>query len=84
MDEEAGSAAITLRAARQQAGLTQAALGECAGVSQALISAYENGHRQPTLPTLARLVRAAGFEVRVELAPVALMLHLPGEDGRDQ
>lgn len=70
MEEEA--AAVALRAARQRAGLTQAALGERAGVSQALISAYENGHRQPTIPTLARLLRAAGFDIRMELSPVAL------------
>lgn len=82
MEEEATSAAVTLRAARRRAGLTQAALGLRAGVSQALISAYENGHRQPTLPTLARLVRGAGFEVRVELAPARLTVGVSDEDRR--
>lgn len=76
VDQEA--AAVALRAARQRAGLTQAALGNLAGVSQALISAYENGHRQPTIPTLARLLRAAGFAVRVELSPLAAAAEVTG------
>jgi transcriptional regulator with XRE-family HTH domain len=72
-------AAVALRSARKRAGLTQAALGARAGVSQALVSAYENGHRQPTLPTLARLVRAAGFDIRIQLAPLGM--RPLGEDG---
>jgi hypothetical protein len=58
-----------LRLARVKAGLTQAALAERAGVAQALISAYENGRRQPTFPTLLRLLEAAGFELRMRLEP---------------
>lgn len=58
-----------LRLARVKAGLTQAALAERAGVSQALVSAYENGRRQPTVPTLLRLLEAAGFDLRVHLEP---------------
>jgi transcriptional regulator with XRE-family HTH domain len=56
-----------LRSSRAQSGLTQAELAARAGVSQALISAYENGHRQPTLPTLLRLVSTTGYEMRVRL-----------------
>lgn len=55
------------RLARVKAGLTQAALGERAGVAQTLISAYENGRRQPSLPALMRLLEAAGFELRMRL-----------------
>lgn len=58
-----------LRLARAKAGLTQAALAERAGVTQTLISAYENGRRQPTLPTLLRLLDAAGLELRTRLEP---------------
>jgi hypothetical protein len=57
-----------LRLARVKAGLTQAELAERAGVAQSLISAYENGRRQPTVPTLTRLLKAAGFDLRVRLA----------------
>ncbi len=34
-----------------------------------MISAYEHGRRQPTLPTLLRLLKAAGFELRMHLEP---------------
>jgi hypothetical protein len=56
-----------LRLARAKAGLTQAQLAARAGVAQSLISAYENGHRQPTLPSLKRLLAAAGLELRTRL-----------------
>jgi len=52
-----------LRQARRRAGLSQAELGRRAGVTQSVVSAYESGARQPALPTLERLVRAAGFEL---------------------
>ena len=54
------AAAALLRDARRRAGLTQAELGRRAGVPQSMVSAYESGQRQPALPTLARLVEAAG------------------------
>lgn len=60
-------AARTLRSARTRAGLSQTEFARLAGVAQATVSVYENGRRQPTLPTLARLVAAAGFELRVAL-----------------
>jgi uncharacterized protein len=56
-----------VRSARRQAGLSQAELGRRAGVTQSVISAYESGTRQPSLPTLARLIEAAGsvLDIRV-------------------
>lgn len=60
-----------LRLARVKAGLTQAQLAEQAGVAQTLISAYENGHRQPTMPRLLSLLEAAGLELRLRLEPLA-------------
>lgn len=59
-----------IRLARSKAGLTQAKLGEAAGVDQQAISAYETGRREPTLPTLTRILAAAGFEMRIQLAPI--------------
>ncbi len=56
-----------LRMARKKARLTQAELAERAGVAQSLISAYETGRRQPTVPTLERLLDAAGFQLGVWL-----------------
>lgn len=67
--EDTRLAGDLLRLARAKASLTQAALAEKAGVTQALISAYENSRRQPTMPTLLRLIRAAGFELRTRLEP---------------
>lgn len=63
-------AAGLLRLARLKAGLTQADLAERADVSQQLISAYETGRREPSLPTLQRLVSAAGFDLRIRLEPL--------------
>ena len=34
-----------------------------------MISAYERDKRQPTLPTLLRLLHAAGFDLRMLLEP---------------
>jgi transcriptional regulator with XRE-family HTH domain len=63
-------AAGLLRLARVKANLTQADLARRADVSQQLISAYETGRREPSLPTLQRLVAAAGFELRFRLEPL--------------
>lgn len=56
-----------IRLARVKAGLSQDGLAVRAGVAQSLISAYENGRRQPTVPTLLRLLGAAGFDLRMRL-----------------
>ncbi len=58
-----------IRMARRQAGLTQKAMAERAGTSQAAMSAYESGRRSPSVDTLCRLLGAAGFEVRMRLSP---------------
>jgi uncharacterized protein len=39
-------------------------------VTQSVISAYESGARQPSVPTLERLVRAAGYELDVTVNEV--------------
>jgi len=57
-----------LQLARLKAGMSQRELAERAGVPVTMISAYERDQRQPTLATLLRLVRAAGFELRLHLA----------------
>ena len=63
-DETAGS---LLRRARRGAGISQAELAFRAGVAQSVISAYEAGRRQPSLPTLARLIDAAGADLVVDI-----------------
>lgn len=58
--------AATLRDARHRAGLTQAELARRAGTSQATISAYENGHKEPSVQTLSRLLAATGSRLVAE------------------
>lgn len=60
-------AASVLREARRRAGLTQAELGRRAGVTQSVVSAYESGRRQPSLPVLLRLLRASGHVLDASL-----------------
>lgn len=57
-----------IRIARRRAGLTQDALARRSATSQAAISAYESGRRSPSVATLARILGAAGFELRMRLA----------------
>ena len=63
------AAAGLLQLARLQAGISQQELAERAGVDRSMISAYEHDRRQPTLPTLLKLLTAAGFELRMHLEP---------------
>jgi len=61
-------AAALLRLARYQAGISQAELARRAGVSPSTICAYERDRRQPTLPTLLRLLHASGYELGMHLS----------------
>jgi transcriptional regulator with XRE-family HTH domain len=63
------SAAEMLRAARREAGLSQAELAARAGTSQATVSAYESGRKEPSLATLSRLLAVTGSRLTVEPAP---------------
>ncbi len=56
-----------VREARKRAGLTQWALSQRAGVAQSTVARIESGVRCPSTDMVERLVRAAGFEVRVAL-----------------
>jgi transcriptional regulator with XRE-family HTH domain len=58
-----------VREARAQAGLSQRALAERAGVAQSEIARIENGRQEPSFPRLQQLLRAAGFDLRLELVP---------------
>ena len=54
--------------ARRDANISQAELARRAKTSQAAISMYEAGTRSPTLDTLLRIIRAAGFDLRIGLS----------------
>lgn len=60
-------AGALLVSARVRLGLSQTAFADLLGVAQPTLSAYESGRRQPTLPTLLRLLGRAGLELRMEL-----------------
>jgi uncharacterized protein len=69
VDQAAETAGALLRRARTGAGLSQAELAARAGVTQSVISAYESGHRQPALPTLAALIEAADYDLVADVRP---------------
>ena len=60
---------IVLRSVRERAGLTLRQLAARAGTSHSTLAAYESGSKVPTVGTLDRIVRAAGFAIDPELAP---------------
>jgi transcriptional regulator with XRE-family HTH domain len=62
-------AATTLRSARRRAGLSLRVLAGRAATSHSTLAAYEAGRKVPTVDTLDRVLRAAGYEVAVELTP---------------
>lgn len=57
-----------LREARTTAGMSQVELAISAGTTQSVISVYESGRRQPSIPTLAALVAATGQRLDVRVA----------------
>lgn len=80
---ETPAAGALLREARKRGSLSQADLAARAGVTQSVISAYESGQRQPSIPALARLVGAAGFELTLGLrCPPGRLRRLSGPVGR--
>ena len=58
-----------VREARERAELTQRQLAERAEKAQSEIAKIERGRRDPTFSTLERLVRAAGYDLRIQLVP---------------
>jgi transcriptional regulator with XRE-family HTH domain len=64
-------AASTIRTARQRAHLSLRQLARAAHTSHSTLAAYEHGAKSPTVATLSRIVRAAGFALDLEVWPVA-------------
>lgn len=59
-----------LRRARREAGLSQRELARLAGTSQPTLARYERDRAIPTLPTLERLLVAAGKRLRLSVEDV--------------
>lgn len=62
-----------LRQARTAAGVTQRELASRAGTSQSVVARVESGQTSPSTATLARLLHAAGHELRAELSPLPVV-----------
>jgi transcriptional regulator with XRE-family HTH domain len=58
-------AADLIRDARRRAHLSQAELARRAGLPRSVLNAYEHGRRQPGADALAKLLAAAGYELRL-------------------
>ena len=61
---------MLLQEARRRSGLSRRKLAQRGGTSPSTLSAYESGTSVPSVTTLERLLRAAGFETEVNLRPV--------------
>jgi transcriptional regulator with XRE-family HTH domain len=75
-------AARLLRTARTQRGLSLRILARRASTSHSTLAAYEAGRKQPTVETFGRIVRAAGLQLDVTLAPSVGGAD-PGDRGRE-
>ena len=64
------TAAALLSQARREACLTQRMAAQRAGVAQPTLARVESGHRQPSLPSLDRLLAGCGYRVRLTLEPL--------------
>ena len=62
-------ASVLLQEARRRSGLSRRKLAQRGGTSPSTLSAYESGASVPSVSTLERLLRAAGYEAEVALRP---------------
>jgi predicted nucleotidyltransferase/DNA-binding XRE family transcriptional regulator len=73
-----------LRAARLDAGLSQAELARRAGTSQPAVARYESGAASPAVRTLDRLLHATGRRLTLGTEPVAGGPPRPGRGDHGQ
>lgn len=64
------AAALALRWARSDAGLTQGALAARVGITQQAVAKLEREEGNPTLATLGKVAQALGMRVELGLEPV--------------
>ena len=64
------NAAAALRSARSRSGLSLRELARRAHTSHPTLVAYESGAKIPSVETFDRVMRAAGYEVNLELTRV--------------
>ncbi|MFN2604386.1 MAG: helix-turn-helix transcriptional regulator [Gemmatimonadaceae bacterium] len=66
-------AANLLKTARTAAGLSQRQLAKKARTAQSVVARIELGERNPSLATLTRLLKAAGFSWSAELQRIPVI-----------
>lgn len=72
-----------LRDARVRSGLSQRELARKARTAQSVVARIEAGLTDPGWDTLAALIRAAGFDLAVELEPrIAARTHMMADVAR--
>nr|WP_202420046.1 helix-turn-helix transcriptional regulator [Actinomadura rayongensis] len=59
-----------VRSRREELGLSQARLGERAGLRQPAVARFEEGGTMPTIPMLERLAEALEMRLNVEFLPL--------------
>lgn len=64
--------AVLITHARKVSGLTQQQLAARAGTSQSAIARYENGKASPSVDTLARVLKANGLKLVVQMVPAPI------------
>jgi transcriptional regulator with XRE-family HTH domain len=62
-DHPDGVAAELIARIREASGYSQTELARRSGLDRSVLSAYENGRRQPSVAALARIAAAAGMEL---------------------
>lgn len=62
-------AGTVLRRSRRAAHLSQTDVARRSGCAQSVISAYETGRREPSVPMLERLVAATGHDLLIDFVP---------------
>jgi transcriptional regulator with XRE-family HTH domain len=69
-DLQRTTAGALLVLARQDRDISQRELAALAGVAQSEIAKIESGKREPSIPTLQRILAGARLELRLRLAPI--------------
>lgn len=69
-----------LERVRRAAGLTQSELARRAHTSRTAVSAYEHGHKSPSLQTVERLLDSSGYDL--DARPRISFIEVPGSHGR--
>lgn len=67
--DSVGLAGNLLKLARAKTGVTQAQMAALAGVPRSTVERIEAGTRQPSLPTLSKLLAAVDLDMRIRLEP---------------